>query len=155
MMGSRRSLAAFVEAACERAVHWWTAQQGRDLEESWAAEERLAARAAMRVWREELTRLCWEGDYWTLPPSMDTFDTLDDKPPTAELMEADEIAERIDCFLAALEREGTARQLARDCRADLDLLPVLADWCEDAGLPRASAEARHLHGLVRSYRLLP
>ncbi len=64
-------------------------------------------------------------------------------------------AERIDYFLAALEREGTTRQLARDCRDDLDLLLVLADWCQDAGLPRAATEARHLHGLVRSYRFFP
>jgi hypothetical protein len=51
-----------------------------------------------------------------------------------------------------MERGGAGAQVARDCRADLGLLPVLADWCEDNGAPAAAAEARHLYGLVRPLR---
>jgi hypothetical protein len=61
-----------------------------------------------------------------------------------------QLADRIDSFLAGLEcRHPLA--LARDCRNELDLLGVLADWCDDAGLPHAAAEARHLHGLACSF----
>jgi hypothetical protein len=59
------------------------------------------------------------------------------------------VAERVDCFLATLETGAQSRQLASGCRDDLDGLLVLADWCEENGLPAAAAEARHLHGLVR------
>jgi hypothetical protein len=60
-----------------------------------------------------------------------------------------ELAWRIDCFLAALSRDKILAALARDCRHDLSLLLVLADWAEENGLPASAAEARHLHGLVR------
>jgi hypothetical protein len=59
-----------------------------------------------------------------------------------------ELAERIDGRLAVLERGGPATTLARGCREDLDGLAVLADWCEDAGLPLTAAEARLLLGLA-------
>jgi hypothetical protein len=67
-------------------------------------------------------------------------------------VEVREAAERIDYFLATLERGGAGAQLARDCRRDLDLLPVLSDWCVENDLPAAAAEARHLHGLALSLR---
>src|SRR5262249_33422176 len=63
--------------------------------------------------------------------------------------EAGRLAADLDTFLFVLERHTPA--LARDCRADLDLLGVLADWCEDAGLPRAAAEARYHAERVREW----
>jgi hypothetical protein len=69
-------------------------------------------------------------------------------PSWRDFHDAVVLAERIDSFLGTLEGGGPAAPLARDCRADLDLLLVLADWCQDAGQTRAAAEARHLHGLA-------
>jgi hypothetical protein len=65
--------------------------------------------------------------------------------------EACELAERIDAFLATLEGGGPGRQVARECRSDLDLLPVLADWCIDNGLPDSATLARQLHQVVSSF----
>jgi hypothetical protein len=178
MAGKPRSLAGFVEVACERAVRWWHDRAGRDLHEGdmyekWQPGEIVCCRTAVRDWGAEFTRLCGAGQYRTaaklreitklrdagivdIPePLYGTVFWLDNMKAAGELTEAVILAERVDYFLAALEREGTTRQLARDCRDDLDLLLVLADWCHDAGLPRAAAEARHLHGLVRSYSDLP
>jgi hypothetical protein len=74
-----------------------------------------------------------------------------DCPDWGEFLYACETAERIDCFLACLER-GPGAPLARDCRRDLELLLVLADWYDENGRPLAAAEARHLYGLVQSLR---
>ncbi len=74
-----------------------------------------------------------------------------DCPEWGAFLYACETAERVDCFLACLER-GPGGPLARDCRRDLELLLVLADWCDENGRALAAAEARHLHGLVRSLR---
>jgi hypothetical protein len=63
------------------------------------------------------------------------------------LCDACDLAARIDALLFSLEKP--ARALALACRDDLDSLPVLADWCEDNGLPASAADLRHLHGLVR------
>jgi len=68
------------------------------------------------------------------------------------LSEACDLASRIDSFLAALSREKVAGALARDCRKDLSLLLVLADWSAENGRPAIAAEARHLYGLVRYRR---
>lgn len=175
MARTSQSLAGLVEAACERAANWLRAHEGRDLAESWRVRERRKARTALQDWGTELTRLCCMGEYrvaskvagggaglpvdariwWTPSSLLTSLRVVRDKPPMQELTTVALFAERIDYFLAALEREGTTRQLARDCRDDLDLLLVLADWCQDAGLPRAATEARHLHGLVRSYRFFP
>ncbi len=72
-----------------------------------------------------------------------------DRLALAPLLEACELADRIDGFLAVMERPGPGRALAVGCRDDLDGLLVLADWCEENGLPAAAREARHLAGLVR------
>ena len=126
----------------------------------------------MKEWGAELTRLCRMGEYrvayrlltggaewyapsreWWAPTSLSrSYGVIRDKPPLQGLTEAVCLAERVDNFLATVEREGTTRQLARDCRDNLDLLTVLADWCEDASLPWTASEARHLHRLVRAYR---
>jgi hypothetical protein len=64
-------------------------------------------------------------------------------------MEACELAERIDSFLASLSTNNTAAAFARGCRDDLTTLLILADWCDEQNLPHAAAEARHLHNLTR------
>ena len=79
------------------------------------------------------------------------YDDLYDELTVAPLVEACELAELIDTFLAVLERQ-VPTPLVAGCRDDLDTLPILADWCEENGLPMAGREARHLHGLVRSSR---
>jgi hypothetical protein len=62
------------------------------------------------------------------------------------------LAQRIDSFMSALESDQLARPLVRDCRGNLDLLCVLADWCQDNDRPRAATEARPLHDLACSYQ---
>jgi len=64
-------------------------------------------------------------------------------------MAAEQVS-RLDDFLFTLEGDRRCRHLARDCRDDLALLNVLADWCEDHDRPVAAAEARHLWALVAS-----
>jgi hypothetical protein len=59
-----------------------------------------------------------------------------------------ELADRVDHFLAAVECARMARELGRACRADLNLLPILADWFEDQGRPAVAQEARYLLALV-------
>jgi hypothetical protein len=66
-----------------------------------------------------------------------------------DIRRACELADRIDQFLASLAGNRLVAALAGDCRRDLSLLPVLADWCEENGRPTVAAEARHLHRLVR------
>ena len=77
------------------------------------------------------------------------------RPEWVEFGEALILAERIDSFLSVLGRGGPGAALARDCRENLDLLLVLADWCQDGGQVRAAAESTHLHELACSvYRSL-
>jgi hypothetical protein len=63
-----------------------------------------------------------------------------------------ELAAQIDSFLFALESHCPCPPLARDCRRDLDLLTVLADACQDAGLLLSAQTARSLLSLVQSAR---
>jgi hypothetical protein len=58
-------------------------------------------------------------------------------------------ARQIDDFLAALERRPGATGLARACRDEVTGLLVLADWCDENGLPASATEARYLFGLLR------
>lgn len=58
------------------------------------------------------------------------------------------LADEIDSFLAALESDRRAAGLARACRDEVDLLLVLAEFCEDHAMPRAAEEARYFHGLA-------
>jgi hypothetical protein len=69
-------------------------------------------------------------------------------PPEESFLDACELAERIDCFLALLST-GVAAALARSCREDLNVLAVLADWFAENNRPTAAEEARHLLSLVR------
>jgi hypothetical protein len=73
-----------------------------------------------------------------------------DCPLWLEFQFAAGLASDIDSFLAVLESDQRTSALANDCRRELDLLLVLADLSEDAGLPLAAGEARHLYALVRT-----
>jgi hypothetical protein len=88
------------------------------------------------------------------PSEAETFQTVKECEvgivPERALCEVCDLVVRIDALLFSLEKP--ARALALACRDDLDLLPILADWCDDNGLPASSAELRHLHGLVRCLR---
>jgi hypothetical protein len=54
-----------------------------------------------------------------------------------------------DALLATLEGRRGAAELARAARHDIDLLPILADWCEDNDYPAAGSELRRLRCLLR------
>jgi hypothetical protein len=160
MWGERLGLAGLVEAAWDPAkargeiVTWHVEAQGMGREEAGRcadAFQQLAelvlrgCRGGQFAWAEETAGLAnLEVD----PDWEERLLRLDECPAWVEFSRAVDLAARIDSFLAVLEREGTTRHLARDCRDDLDVLLVLADWCQDNGLPQAAAEARHLHGLA-------
>src|SRR5262245_50901816 len=122
MAGASRSLAGFVEEACERAVCWWHDRVGRDLyegdfDERWQPGELFNARTAVRDWGAELIRLCGMGQYRVaarlrettklrdpgigyIPKVLeDTVFWLDNMKAAEELTAAVALAERIDCFL--------------------------------------------------------
>jgi hypothetical protein len=150
-------LIEFVEAARDRALALGAIERWHMEVKNWGmleahAAELTAAEVADEVWRQCL------GGQFRHAVNTSVVSSLDLHPEQIEDLawmafhEAVCVAERIDSLLAVLEREGVSRQLARDCRGDLDLLPVLADYCTDAGLPRTAAEVRHLHGLVRLHR---
>ena len=82
----------------------------------------------------------------------DDLSSLDPCPPWVEFHQAVALAERIDSYLAVMEADRRTAALASDCRTELDLLCVLADLCEDVGLPLAASEARHLHERVCTSR---
>ena len=80
----------------------------------------------------------------------DSVDPYDDNMEGKTFWKAIDQTSRIDDFLFTLECDRRCRPLARDCRDDLALLNVLADWCEDHDRPVVAAEARHLWALVVS-----
>ena len=80
---------------------------------------------------------------------LDDLELLDECPAWVAFEEVVDLAERIDSFLAVVQSDRRTAALAQDCRGELDLMGVLADLCEDLEQPRAAAEARHLHGLLR------
>jgi hypothetical protein len=93
------------------------------------------------------------GDFGTLQPTSGwrvIRDLSEQCPAWLDFCAVCDLAGRIDSLLGVLQGDGVV--LARTCREDLDGLPVLADWCEDAGRPVAAAEVRHLHALVRHFR---
>jgi hypothetical protein len=137
------------------AILHWALQRGDSPEEARDRQD-VAAELAVSVlscaaagdYRTTWLLAALEGD---LPDDLWGYvEDLDSCPAWVAFVDVAELAERIDSFLAVQERAGLGARLAKDCRADLDLLPVLADWCADGGQPAASAEARHLHGLVRA-----
>jgi hypothetical protein len=103
------------------------------------------------IWeeREGRSRSVWSG-------SLDEFQNewrsvrFGEAPAWTDYWAVCDLAERIGGLLDVLEGEGVA--LARTCSDDLDGLPVLADWCEEAGRLIVANEVRHLHGLVRHFR---
>jgi len=78
----------------------------------------------------------------------DDLALLDECPAWVAFRDFVELAERIDTYLAVMETDRRTAALAQDCRGELDLLRVLADLCVDLDLPRAAADARHLHELA-------
>jgi hypothetical protein len=60
------------------------------------------------------------------------------------------LADEIDSLLAVLEADRQAAGLARACRDELDLLLILAEFCEDHAMPRAAEQARFFHDLAES-----
>jgi hypothetical protein len=149
MLGRRLSLAEFVACARDRvmalhgsAVSPWC---DRAPAEEVAEEAVRMARAGLFFYTSNIS---YPYDLYVPEGLWESLVDLDECPAWMEFHEACLTAERIDSFLAVLERAGVTAQVARDCRDDLDLLLVLADWCVDSGLPRSAAEARHLHRLV-------
>jgi hypothetical protein len=138
MRGQRPSLADFVLRVCNNVGPLPDPlEQGPD----------LRARAAVAGQFLLLARR--HSDENSLPPRIrEALSDVTGEPSWEAFLEACELAERIDAFLATLEQGGPGGQVARECRDDLDLLPVLADWCDDNGLPLSAAEARHLHRLI-------
>jgi hypothetical protein len=140
------------------AVSAWCSAQGQ----AWLRE--AAAQLAHEV-AEEARRAAKQGDYRRARKiaelnlaylsagaglTLDNEVPLEQWPGWSAFREACELAERIDCFLAAVGRGAQGAGLAADCRECLDTLLVLADWCDDQGRPAAAAEARHLHALASS-----
>jgi hypothetical protein len=156
-MAGRMPLAGLVAGARERYVdeediaEWFWEQWEWAPEASlveWLADEavRLAeAGVYFRPWNKRLALLerCPAAVFGSY------LDLGEPCPGWGTFTEVFELAAWVDSFLATLERGGPGKGLARGCREDLDGLPVLADWCEENGLPAAAAEARHLHRLVR------
>jgi hypothetical protein len=148
MLGAGTSLVDLVEAARERALARY-----HDYLDSWLEEDELAV-------TDKVCLLCLGGQFaWArnvayphdlyIPEEVwRTLAGTEECPIWAGIYEVVDLAERIDSFLATLESDRLTAPLARDCRADLDLLLVLGDWCMDRDRPLAAAEARHLHALA-------
>jgi hypothetical protein len=120
---------------------------------AWVIAENAGAAARQGDYRRASKLAELNQEY--LPPvaaefALDDDLPLEECPAWAAFREGCELAERIDCFLAAVGRGAQGAGLAADCRACLETLLVLADWCDDQGRPTAAAEARHLHALARA-----
>jgi hypothetical protein len=157
MLGSRVGLADLVEAARDRLLapgdyeRWMIIRFYRWLpgcSSVWDAEPKSASEIAddvLQLVHED--QFHWASKVSVLYPTEEAG-PWEGEPAWHEFRDVVMLAERIDSFLCTLERGGPGAPLARDCRHHLDLLLVLADWCQDAGQPRAAAEARHLHSLA-------
>jgi hypothetical protein len=160
-MTGKMGLVDLVEAACQRCllddqIRDWFDSQGssepdaEDYQEGARELTRMiVARCRLGLFGEanKLVRL----ERTSLPEEL--FYEIDDLiscPIWEELAGVCELADRLDHFLAILEQVGTAGQLARDARNDLDLLLILADLCEENDQSAVAAEARFLHRLVRT-----
>jgi hypothetical protein len=65
-----------------------------------------------------------------------------------DFLEVVVLADQIDNFLATMEADRRAAGLAGECRGELDLLLILAEFCEDHAMPRAAEQARFFHALA-------
>jgi hypothetical protein len=161
MAGERMGLYDLVAAARDR--HLGRGQVRECLAASGYAEEaervekvvdEVAADALKAAWQGrylrayKITSPDWVSDSLALRDVL-TAAPLEACPHWGAFVGACELAERIDSFLAAVARGKVAAALATDCRQDLGMLLVLADWCAEHDLPAAAAEARHLYGLTR------
>lgn len=158
MLGRGVGLAELVEAVGDRALAHNAIARWLIEELGWDGEQAREGQSVALFLVIEISQYIRRGqfhfaskddylqqDYW---PS--TRPQLDECPAWRDFTETRSLAERIDSFLGVLESDARLAPLAADCRAQLDLLGVLADLCEDAGLPHAAAEARHLHALAGS-----
>jgi hypothetical protein len=161
MLGRGVGLVQLVERAREQALagdavaRWY--REAHDFQRGAARRCQEAAYAVA----DEVCKLALGGQFrwgcnvafpYDLYVPMELWDDLaliDECPAWLAFNDAIVLAERIDSYLGVLEGDRRTAVLAQDCRGELDLLLVLADLCEDAGLPRAAAEARHLHELAR------
>jgi len=159
MLGRGVGLVGLVERARDRAlagdaVFCWYCE--RDYPEDVAEQ---CQRAALAI-ADEVCSLVLGGQFqlaWRFAVRSDVYlptratqhlDVLDQCPAWVAFLDVVELAERIDSYLAVMETDRRTAALAQDCRGELDLLCVLADLCEDVGLPRAAAEARQLHEMA-------
>jgi hypothetical protein len=121
--------------------------------ESVIDEKEIAFENAVELWREVAQAAetamfrAGSGDYVAARLELAAIS----EPAWDLFWEACELAEELDNYLAVLEPQAP-RALVAGCRDDLDTLPILADWCEENGLPMAGREARRLHDLVRWLR---
>lgn len=160
MLGRGVGLVGLIERARERAV-------GRGAIAAWHQDERsldgdgaFDAQAAAEIVADEVCRLALGGQFALACDVAYPYDLfvpddlwgalawLDECPGWISFRQIVEVAERIDSYLSVMQTDRRTAALAQDCRGELDLLRVLADLCEDVGLPRAAAEARHLHELA-------
>jgi hypothetical protein len=158
MPGKRTGLVELVEAARDRALARDHIERWHIEVHEWAKDYAESAKEVAREIAAEACLLCQGGQFRRarklvaardayIPDHLwDLLEWVPECPTWAAFAGVVALAERIDSLLAALEPE--AGPLARDCRDDLDLLGVLADWCDDAGKARAAAEARHLRRLA-------
>jgi hypothetical protein len=153
MPAARTSLLDFVTAFYERCLIPWRGGAWEDPEAPlhddnrwWAAEIEGAFAAALEC--------AWSGDYSgaheAAVRACAAEGDLVESHLWQPLLEACELAERVDSFLAVLEASPAAG-LARSCREDVRALSILADWCDDNAQPAAAAEARHLHNLLQLF----
>jgi hypothetical protein len=166
-MTGKRGLVDLVEPACQRYLagdqirEWFdgTMSNGEYYQDgdSYQEDARKLAREIVACCRlglfgaaNKLARLEPASMPQNIFPQIEEIDDLRRCPIWEELAGVCELADRLDGFLAILEQVGTAGQLARDVRNDLDLLLILADLCEENNQPVVAAEARHLHWLVRT-----
>lgn len=162
MIQTRRGLVSLVEAARDRALARRRIEDWHIDTQGWDPALASVCRQAAAAIAGEVCRLCLGGQFkWAvnvaypydlfIPEELwEAVSALDGCPAWQEFCDAVALAERLDSFLTVLERDPHTHPLARDCRHDLELLCVLADWCDDHGRPAAAAEARHLHGLAES-----
>jgi hypothetical protein len=164
MRGGGKSLVDLVETARDRALTGKAIEHWHIEARQWGVRDANRAWSAAGFVADEVCLLCLGGqfgwarnvafpyDLYVSEELWEDLAALDECPAWVAFSEVVEMAERIDALLAALESDRRTAPLARDCRDNVDLLLVLADWCQDNDRPRAAAEARHLHALACSLR---
>lgn len=142
---SRRggSLADLVERVCDQFL-----ENGEALHH--LKHDLLADIKGFRVQRHkfakfvsEIVQLCREGRFRDACQAADVAGPL--------VAHTTRLVADLDCFLVSLERHGPC-ELARACRLNLALLPLLGNECQATGKPAAAQEAAHFHSLIQVIR---